>query len=128
MRPPLAFHDFQHQPVDMIGHAGDHVARRLAHPLRPVPAHQFVVCPDAARSDDDRLRLQRKISDDLRELFTPRSTLLGSSMSPCTPSTAPPVLVSAVTRWRKRNETSPLFSASRTRRTNGSISPVRCPR
>ena len=42
-----------------------------------------------------------------RELAVPRSALLGSSTSPCTPSTAPPVFVSAVTRWRKRNETSP---------------------
>ena len=44
-----------------------------------------------------------------RELAVPRSALLGSSTSPCTPSIAPPVLVSPVTRWRKRNETMPRF-------------------
>ena len=33
-----------------------------------------------------------------RELATPRSTWLGSSTSPCTPSTRPPVWLSAVAR------------------------------
>src|SRR3989304_4354474 len=34
-----------------------------------------------------------KLPNTLRELFWPRSTLLGSRISPCTPSTRPPVLL-----------------------------------
>ena len=57
----------------------------------------------------------------VRELRTPRSTLLGSSTSPRTPSTVPPLVVSSLTRWRKRSETRPAFAPSRTRCTNGAM-------
>ena len=60
MLPPLALHDIEHQAVDVIGHAGDHVARRLAQPLRPMAPHQLVIAADAAGRDDDRLRAQRE--------------------------------------------------------------------
>ena len=53
-------HDIDHQPVDVLRHAGDHVARRFAQPLRPVAPYQFVVSANAAGRDDDRLRAQCK--------------------------------------------------------------------
>lgn len=58
-----------------------------------------------------------------RELGRPRSASLSTSTSPATPSTAPPVVVSAVTRCRKRSSTRPLATASRTRRANGATTP-----
>ena len=59
----------------------------------------------------------------VRELGRPRSTPLGSSTAPRTPSTAPPVLVSPSTRCRNLIVTRPSASAWRTRRTNGSSTP-----
>ncbi len=50
------FRDAEHAPVDVVGHARDHFARRLAHALGPVPAHEIMIAADAARRDDDRLR------------------------------------------------------------------------
>ena len=46
-----------------------------------------------------------------RELGAPRSTEVGSSMSPRTPSTTPALLVSSLTRWRKHSVTSPCGDA-----------------
>ena len=60
MLPPPALHDVEHQPVDVIRHARDHVPRRLAQSLRPVTPHQLVIAADAARRDDDRLRAERE--------------------------------------------------------------------
>ena len=42
------------RPSTCVGHAGDHVLRRRAEPLRPVAAHELVVAADAARGDDHR--------------------------------------------------------------------------
>ena len=56
--------DIEHQPVDVLRHAGDHVARRLAEPLRPMAPHQLVIAADAAGGDDDRLRAQRERADE----------------------------------------------------------------
>ncbi len=58
----------------------------------------------------------------VREEAAPRSTVLGSRMSPATPSTTPADWVKWLTRWRKRSETSPALTASRTLATNGAIS------
>ena len=100
--------DVEHQPVDVIRHARDHVLRRLAQPLRPMAPHQLVIAADAARGDDDRLRAQRERAGEAARARHARAPhCSASSTSPCTPSTAPPVLVSDVTRWRKRNDTSP---------------------
>ena len=58
----------------------------------------------------------------VREEGAPRSTPLGSRMSPATPSTTPADCVSAFTRWRKRSDTRPALAASRTLATNGAMS------
>ena len=57
--------DADHASVDMFGHAGDHVLRRLAQPLRPVLPDQIVIAADAAGGDDHGLRAQGEIADDL---------------------------------------------------------------
>jgi hypothetical protein len=59
----------------------------------------------------------------VRELFCPRRAALGSSRSPRTPVTAPPLSVSASTLWRKRSSTVARACAARTRRINGSSTP-----
>ena len=47
--------DLQHPPVDVRGHAGDHVLRRRPEPVdRPVAADQLVVVPDPAAGDEHR--------------------------------------------------------------------------
>ena len=58
-----------------------------------------------------------------RELGRPRSTPLGPSNWPRTPSSTPPVLVSSSTRCRNSSRTRPSASACRTRRMNGSSTP-----
>ena len=40
--------DLEHPPVDVRGHAREHLRRRLAQALGPLLAHQVVVAPDAA--------------------------------------------------------------------------------
>jgi hypothetical protein len=57
--------DVEHPAVDVGGHAGDHVPRRSAQPLRPVAADQVVVAADAAGRDDHRLRGQLESRADL---------------------------------------------------------------
>ena len=59
----------------------------------------------------------------VREDETPRGASLGSRMVPDTPSTAPPVTVSASTRCRNSSLTRPVSAAARTRRANGSTIP-----
>jgi hypothetical protein len=58
-----------------------------------------------------------------RLLDWPRAQASAASSFPVTPPTAPFELVSESTRWRKRSSTRPRRAASRTRRTNGSITP-----
>jgi hypothetical protein len=58
-----------------------------------------------------------------RSLACPRRTELGASTVPDTPLTAPSVVVSSSTRWRKRSSTRPRATAARTRRSNGSTTP-----
>ena len=58
------FGDADHAAVDMFGHAGDHVLRRFAKPLRPVLPDQVVIAADAAGSDDHGLRVKREVADD----------------------------------------------------------------
>ena len=67
--------------------------------------------------------LSAKSPTTTRELACPRSTVLGSRTSPCTPSMTPAVVVKPLTRWRKRRETSPRFSPSRTRLAKGATMP-----
>ena len=55
--------DPDHAAVDMFGHAGDHVARSVAEPLRPVLPHQFVIAADAARGHDHGLGAQGELAD-----------------------------------------------------------------
>ncbi len=59
------FGDADHPAVDMFGHAGDHVLRRVAEPLRPVLPDQIVIAADAAGGDDHGLRPQAEIADHL---------------------------------------------------------------
>src|ERR1700744_1357603 len=56
------FADADHPAIDMFGHAGDHVPRRLAKPLRPVLPDQFVIAADAAGGDDHGLRMQGEVA------------------------------------------------------------------
>src|SRR6201992_3310788 len=49
----------------VVGHAEDHVLRRLAQPLRPVLPDQIVIAADPAGRHDDSLRPQTEIADDL---------------------------------------------------------------
>ena len=60
---------------------------------------------------------------DSRPDASPRLTPLGASTVPDTPVTAPPSVVSASTRWRKRSSILPRAAASRTRRSNGATTP-----
>ena len=55
--------DPDHAAIDMFGHAGDHVARSVAEPLRPVLPHQFVIAADAARGHDHGLGAQGELAD-----------------------------------------------------------------
>ena len=57
--------DADHPAVDMFGHAGDHVFRRVAKALRPVLPDQIVIAADAAGGDDHGLRVQREVAGDL---------------------------------------------------------------
>ena len=103
--------DADHAAVDMFGHAGDHVFRRLAKPLRPVLPDQIVIAADAAGGDDHGLRAQREVADDLARSCSCRarhSSARGST--PLTPSTVPLVIVSASTRWRNLKIRWPLVS------------------
>jgi hypothetical protein len=68
--------DADHPAVDMFGHAGDHVFRRLTQALRPVLPDQIVIAADAAGGDDHGLGAQRKIADDFaRAAFAPRDVI-----------------------------------------------------
>ena len=67
--------------------------------------------------------LSAKSPTTARALACPRSTVLGSRTSPCTPSIKPAELVKPLTRCRNRSETRPCFSPSRTRATNGARMP-----
>ena len=115
--------DLDHAPVDVGGHAGDHVLRRLAEPLGPVAAHELVVAADAAGGDDHgrRAQLERRRPPS-RELGCPRAhRARARAPRRRTPSTAPPVDASA----RRPGGGSAArraraAAASRTRRTNGS--------
>ncbi len=69
MRPPAAPGGFQHAAVDVIGNAGEHVLRRLAHALGPVLAHQLMVAAKAAGRDDDGLGLEQEIPEHLARAF-----------------------------------------------------------
>ncbi len=81
--------------------------------LPPIPPDVTITaCADSAKSPTS-----------VRELDTPRATLLGSSTFPLTPSTTPPVTVSSSTRCRNLNSTRPFATASRTRRSNGATRP-----
>ena len=66
----------------------------------PVLPDHVVIAADAAGGDDHRLRAQRNRRSPCARLL-PRSTLSGSSTEPLTPSTAPFVIMSVSTRWRK---------------------------
>ena len=116
--------DIEHQPVDVLRHAGDHVARRLAQPLRPIAPHQLVIAADAAGGDDDRLRAQReRAGKPARTCGAALGVARLQHIALHAIDRRRRSLLSPVTRWRKRNVTSPRLSASRTRRTNGSITP-----
>ena len=91
----------------------------------PVAAHELVVGADAARGDDDGLRAQREVAwPPSRELAWPRRTPLGSRTRP-----AHAVDRAAADGAARRPgggsaaRPGPRRAASRTRRTNGSISP-----
>ena len=53
----------------------------------------------------------------------PRLTLVGSSISPATPVTAPLVAISRLARWRNFSAMRPFAMCSRTRRSNTSTTP-----
>ena len=73
--------------------------------------HQLVIAADAARRDDDRLRAQRERADQAGASLRCRAPRCSApARRPARRRSTPPVLVSAVTRWRKRNETSPRLS------------------
>jgi hypothetical protein len=82
-----------------------------------------VVAADPARRDEVAGARSAKSPAASREEGSPRLASLGASTAPRTPSTAPPVDVSASTRWRKRKVSRPARSCSRARRTNGSSTP-----
>ena len=69
--------DVEHQAVDVIRHARDHVPRRLAQALRPMAPHQLVIAADAARRDDDRLRAQRERSSEAPRARLPAFRIVG---------------------------------------------------
>ena len=69
--------DVEHQPVDVIRHARDHVLRRLAQSLRPMAPHQLVIAADAARGHDDRLRAQRERSREAPRARLPALRIVG---------------------------------------------------
>ena len=102
------FRDIEHQAVDMLGHARDHVARRLAEALRPIAAHQFMIAADAARRDDDRLRAQRERAGHAARAWPSAFRIARlQHLALQRHRSTPPVFVNPVTRWRKRNETRP---------------------
>ena len=89
--------DADHPAIDMFGHAGDHVLRRLAEPLRPVLPHQIVIAADAAGGDDHRLGAQREVADDLaRAALAALDRARARGSTPLTPSTAPLVMVERI--------------------------------
>src|SRR5262249_20422059 len=57
------FGDAQHATVDMVGHAANHALRRISKPLRPAPTHEIEVAADAARGNDNGLRLEHEAAD-----------------------------------------------------------------
>src|SRR5262245_9317999 len=57
------FGDAQHATVDMVGHTANHALRRISKPLRPAPTHEIEVAADAARGNDDGLRLEHEAAD-----------------------------------------------------------------
>src|SRR5262245_784062 len=57
------FGDAQHATVDIVGHAANHALRRDSKPLRPAPTHEIEVAADAARGNDNGLRLEHEATD-----------------------------------------------------------------
>ena len=105
--------DRQHATVDVRGHSAEHVLRRS-----PRRAGQFLrtrswLPPMPPLVTIDRLRANGEVADHVAELGSPRAThCSGQALSPRTPSTTPPVVVSSSTRWRKRIVTRPRSAAS----------------
>ena len=97
-----------HAPVDVRGHAGDHVRRRPAEPLGPVAPHELVVAADAARRHDHGLGAQLERRRPRRGCSTGRARTRRAP-APCPPRRRRRRRSRSArsTRWRKRSSTRP---------------------
>ena len=64
-RPTSGLGDADHPSVDMCGHAGDEGCRGGSESLWPVGAHEVVVPADATGGNDDGLRTEFELADDV---------------------------------------------------------------
>ncbi len=121
--PARRLGDRQHAPIYMCRHARYHVFRRAAQTLGPVRAHEIVVAANAARCDDDGLRLQRKLAHgDPRAGLAPldRARFKDLALHAIDDSAAHRQRVDAMA---KQERDQPLLARMRTRRTNGASTP-----
>ncbi len=127
-----ALGDLEHAPVHVRRDAGDHRLRRRPEPRRPAsscgPARGCRRCRRTSRPRPAPAARTRP--PPVRDDALPRSTSVGSSTVPRTPTAAPSSTISSSTWWRNSKRTRPRCSASstgsrKTRTTSGPVPQVR---
>ena len=120
--------DAEHPAVHVRGHPGDHGPRRRAQPGGPGLADQVVVAADAAAGDDHGLRAQLEVAGHHPAAGRPRSTAVGSSTAPRTPTAVPPSTTTSSTRCRNANRIRPARRARAPAARTARPRPARSPR